>query len=205
MLDAQNCVDTVDVQQQGIRRRLWPQRYSYVIVPRSNLSCNGRITGYMASLYRYDDDDECYLPSILIWHPLNTKQMMYGITHNYTLNTSDVNQMQDYYFANISFVGDDRVEIHPGDVIGYQQKTRPCYRVSNIRREGYTSYSYDHTTNGTINIDDDSSTYVRDNYQPLIQVVFGMTLTVALYVTVLTKTSIVCSSDYDHLMIYKIS
>ena len=136
----------------------------------------------MASLDQYDDDDDCYLPSILIWHPLNTEQTIYGITHNYTLNTSDVNEIQDYHFANVSFTGDDRVEVHPGDVIGYyQHRRRSCYRIWSIREEGYTSYSYDQITNGTINIDDnDRFTYVRDNYQPLIQVVFGMTLIVAI-------------------------
>ena len=83
--------------------------------------------------------------------------------------------MEGYYFANISFAGDDRAEFQSGDVIGYhQQRLRPCYRVWNIESEGYTSYQ---VNNATINIEDNSFTNVRaiHNSQPLIQVVFGMT------------------------------
>ena len=66
LTDAQSCVDTVNVQQLGDNRL---SSNLYVIVPRNNFSCNGRITGYMASLYLNVDDyvfDECNFPRILL-------------------------------------------------------------------------------------------------------------------------------------------
>ena len=61
-------MDTVNAQQQGTDQLL------NVIVPRSNFSCNGRITGYMVSLNRStdaDNNDQCTNPRILILRPLD--------------------------------------------------------------------------------------------------------------------------------------
>ena len=173
LLDAQSCVDTVNVQQRGTDEL---RSNSYVIVPRNNFSCNGRITGFMASLNQYGRF--CENPSIIVWQPMNTERTLYNIRDSYTLNNSHVNAMGDYYFANVSFTGNNRIEFQSGDVIGYWHRSRvSCYRVWNIRTAGYTSYAVRPTLNNTINtneIDGDFAIETTDR-QPLIQVTFGNT------------------------------
>ena len=171
LTDAQSCVDTVNVQQQGSNRL---SSNLYVIVPRSNFSCNGRIVGYQASLYQNDDEfDECNFPYILLWRPTNAEQTTYNIEDSYTLRSRDIDRMGSYYFADVSFTGGDRIEFQSGDVIGYRHRSSPCYTVYNINTGGYTSYSVRSISNDVINIGD-SSVAETDNRQPLIQVIFGM-------------------------------
>ena len=167
-------MDTVNVQQQGSDRL--SSSNLYVIVPRSNFSCDGRITGYMASLNQInnDDDDEnsCNNPRIIVWQPLNTERTMFSFRNRYTLSNSDITRVEDYYFADVSFTGDDRIEFQSGDVIGYQHRSSPCYTIWNIRTAGYVSYSIG-VILGSINIDGSFTTATTDR-QPLIQVIFGM-------------------------------
>ena len=64
-----SCVDKVNALKRGTNEL---SNNLYVIVPRSNFSCNGRITGYMVSLNQNDGgkkNGECDFPSILVWHP----------------------------------------------------------------------------------------------------------------------------------------
>ena len=133
----------------------------------------------MASLLNRGRDGRfCRNPSIIVWQPMNAEQTLYNIRDSYALNNSHINAMEDYYFANVSFTGNDRIEFQSGDVIGYWHRSRPfCYRVWNIRTAGYTSYGVRATLNNNINtIDiDDGSTIVTTDRQPLIQVTFGNT------------------------------
>ena len=160
-------MDTINVQREGTDG---VRNNRYIIVPRSNFSCNGRITGYMVSLNQNDDEfDECNFPSILVWRPMNDEAAMYSISHTYSLSRSDdINRMGSYYFATIVFTGSDRIEFQSGDVIGYRHRSSPCYTVWSIATAGYTSYFDD---SNTININSASQEF---NRQPLIQVVFGM-------------------------------
>ena len=65
-------MDTVNTQQRGTDQL---NNDMYVIVPRSNFSCNGRITGYMASLNQTNDQfDDCANPRIIVWHPLTQNE-----------------------------------------------------------------------------------------------------------------------------------
>ena len=163
-------MDIVNVQQQGNDRL---NSNLYVIVPRSNFSCSGRITGYMASLNQDDDEfDECNFPRILVWRPLNTEQTTYTIVNTYTLSSRNIDRMGNYYFADVSFTGNDRIEFQSGDVIGYRHRSSPCYTLWSISTGGYTSYSDRSISNDMINFDDSSATSDR---QPLIQVIFGTT------------------------------
>ena len=175
-------MDTVNVQQRGTDRL---GNNLYVIVPRSNFSCNGRITGYMASLNQ-DEVLLCEDPGvvIIIWQPMNTERTLYRIRGSYELRSGDINAMGDYYFADVSFTGSDRIEFQSGDVIGYRHifdsgllnllgNRPPCYTVWNIRTAGYTSYSVSATVgNNIINTGDGSAVATTDR-QPLIQVIFG--------------------------------
>ena len=140
----------------------------------------------MASLYQDDDEfDECGFPRILLWRPTNTEQTIYTIEDSYTLSSRDINIMGSYYFADVSFTGNSRIEFQSGDVIGYRHRSsEPCYRVWSINTGGYTSYSVRSISNNMFNIDGSSVTET-DNRQPLIQVIFGMThntFTIKLYI-----------------------
>ena len=180
-------MDTVNVQQEG-DDRLSSNRY--IIVPRSNFSCNGRITGYMVSLRQeaenlYDDGQlDCGLTYILVWQPLNTEKTMYRIRDSYTLGINSINNMGSYYFVNEVFSGSDRIEFQSGDVIGYRHRSSACYRVWSDATTGYTSYTDSSITDETINIGDGSATAIA-NRQPLIQVSFGMTYLQPYYTYVL--------------------
>ena len=173
ILATQSCVvDRVNFRQWGTNQSSIDM---YVIVPRSRFSCNGRITGYMASLYwNYDEEDieACSKPRILIWHPLNRDHTMYSVRNATRLRNNLIKELGDYYFAKESFTGTDRIEIQSGDVIGYQQRLTLCYTVWSNEVDGYTSYDASSITDDTININDSSAT-AYSNLQPLIQVDFG--------------------------------
>ena len=79
--------------------------------------------------------------------------------------------MGSYYFADVSFTGNSRIEFQSGDVIGYRHRSSPCYTVWSINTGGYTSYSVRSISNNMINIGD-SSVAETTNRQPLIH---GMT------------------------------
>ena len=158
-------MDTVNAEQEGTNHLVWGL---YVVVPRSNFSCNGRITGYMVSLDQ-DNDEDCDNPRILIWRPSNTEQTTYNIQNSYTLSGGDISVMGSYYYADVTFERNERIEFQSGDVIGYQHRFNPCYRVWSIQTEGYTAYSSFFNTidiNGT-------SVFVNSDRQPLIHVIFG--------------------------------
>ena len=160
-------MDKVDVEQEGTDRL---GSSLYVVVPRSNFSCNGRIAGYMVSLDR-DNNEDCDNPRILIWHPSNTEQTTYSIINAYALSGGDINITESYHYANVTFIENDRIEFQSGDVIGYQHRSSLCYRVWSIRTEGYTAYSRIFSTINT----DGTGFLVTANAdrQPLIQVIFG--------------------------------
>ena len=143
---------------------------SLAVVPRSNFSCNGRITGYMVSLNQ-NRDSFCRNPGIIVWQPMNTERTLYRARDSYTLSNDDINAMGDYYFANVSFTGNDRIEFQSGDVIGYWHASSSCYTMWNIRTAGYTSYNAS-LPSDAFNISDDSVAITTDR-QPLIQVNFG--------------------------------
>ena len=169
--DAHSCVDTVNVQRQGTDQL---NNNGFYIVPRSNFSCNGRIIGYMASLDQINNR-RCNNPHILVWRPTNTKQTTYCIVDNYQLRNGDINRMESYYFANVSFTENNRIEFQSGDVIGYWHTiVNPCYTVWSINTTGYTSYRRNVGSNTNIDIESNSVT-ATPNRQPLIQVIFGMT------------------------------
>ena len=170
-------MDTVDVQQRG-NGQLMNENLN-VIVPKSSFSCYGRITGYMVSLDRQVEEieeDECNFPSILVWRPLNIEQTTtYHIVNTYTLSRNDDidRENNNYYFGDITFDGNDRIEVQPGDVMGYRHRSKACYTVWSNEAADYTSYSTNDISDNAINISDSSMTS-DSNLQPLIQVDFGM-------------------------------
>jgi len=130
-------------------------------------SCNGRITGYLISL-DYDSSENGN-PTIQVFRP--TSSTSYSEVHEYLLQEDDITEMGTYHLANVSFTGDDRVEVQSGDIIGYHIRHAPRYNVWNIETMGYTSY-----VSGFTFIPINSFTVSgseTENNQPLIQPLFG--------------------------------
>jgi len=85
-------VNTVNVQQQGSDQL---NTDMYVIVSMNNFSCNGRITGYMASLNQTNNQfEECANPRIVIWCPMNAKNTVYSIVNEYRLRNIHINNIR---------------------------------------------------------------------------------------------------------------
>ena len=84
---AQNCVDVVNVYT-PLQDTFTLDDRRQVIVPMSNFSCNGRITGYVIRVsVSFDSDDDEY-PTIQVYRP--TSSSSYTETHRYELRANDI-------------------------------------------------------------------------------------------------------------------
>ena len=137
-----------------------------VIVPRSSFSCSGRLTGYLVSLDQDSDEDD--YPHIEIWRP--SALSGYRRIAEYVLTESDITEMDNYYFANVSFAINETTQFQPGDAIGYYQPSSPHYTVWSVDTEGYVSHTAE-SRGGFFFINLLSR---ENNRQPLIQVLYGM-------------------------------
>ena len=142
-----------------------------MIVPESDFSCNGRITGYLISLEAASSSGD--YPIVQVWHP--TSSTVYTrVDTECPLTENDISRMRngdEYYLGNVSCTGNNRIEFQSGDVIGYYHANEVRYRLWNIGTVGYTSYIRDEDSppnTFSINNVDDSQTR-----QPLIQVLYG--------------------------------
>ena len=157
----------VNVQQPGSD---WLNADSQVVTS-MNVSCYGRLTGYLVNLNQ-DDNGNDY-PHISIWRRLSTGY--YYRINDYVITENDIIQMSNYYFANVSFAINEATGLQPGDLIGYYQPDSPRYTVWSINATGYTSYIVS-TTASLI-----YSNYVYasgilntvNDRQPLIQIFYG--------------------------------
>ena len=168
-LDGQSCVDTVDVRQRGTNSADNPRQ---VIIPESDFSCNGRITGYLISLEK--DSSSGDYPIVQVWHP--TSSTVYTrVDTECPLTESVISRMRngdEYYLGNASCTGNNRIEFQSGDVIGHYHANEVRYKLWNIETMGYTSYIHDENNPpNTFNINNnDVDSQIR---QPLIQVLYG--------------------------------
>ena len=147
---------------------------SHVIIPMSNTSCNGRITGFMVSLSQEQNGSD-YL-RLKVWGPAEISSEVYEMKTEYIiLADCDIIDMGEYYFANVSFAENKTVTFEDGSFIGIYQPPNPYYTVQTINSTGYSYY-----TNRTmiprmhLNITRALNEYimVKDS-QPLIKIVFG--------------------------------
>jgi len=159
----------VDVQRSGIQS--FASR-SQVIIPMSNFSCSGRLTGYMISLNLVGTDSSNY-PTIQVWRP--TSSVSYDLVEGqYELVAADVTDNGGYHLANVTLTGVNRIQFQSSDVIGYYLPSNVnFYSVWNIQTMGYTSYM---VSLGQANSIPTTATITTDmvaDSQPLIQVIFG--------------------------------
>ena len=167
-LDGQSCVDTVNVRQRGTYSA---STITQVIVPDSDFSCNGRITGYLISLESASSSGD--YPIVQVWHPTNST-VYTRVDTECPLTESDISRMRngdEYYLGNVTCTGENRIEFQSGDVIGYYHANEVQYRLWTIETMGYTSYIHDQgSPSNMFNINNVDYSETR---QPLIQVLYG--------------------------------
>ena len=169
MKAGQSCADMVNVQQQGNNQ---VNDNSQVLVPRSIFYCTGRLAGYLISLNQ--DHIGGDFPHIEIWHPVTSRSTTtYILISEYILTEDDIVEMNNYYFANVSFAVNETIQLQPGDVIGYYQPANPRYTVWSVDTAGYISYTVSTETFQTIIYASRVLDTINDR-QPLIQVLYGM-------------------------------
>ena len=165
-----DCVDRFDVQKEGDSRMGTARQ---IIVPQPYFFCNGRINGLLVSL-DLDDDDDVDNPYIQVWRITNSDT--YSLVDQYQLQESDISRRSDYYLANVTLNGDNRIEFQSNDVIGYYNPLKPRYRVwDDENTRGYTIYNVlTHFPLSVFKIrQTGTSISVFQNMRPLIQVLYG--------------------------------
>ena len=120
-----------------------------------------------------DDEHDVEYPYIQVWHNLSSD--LYILVGQYLLQESDISRRQNYYLANATLHGGNRIEFQSGNVIGYYHPSSPCYRVGSVENtRGYTTYSVDSRSPlNMLNIRR-SSLSVNQEERPLIQALYGM-------------------------------
>ena len=163
-------MDVVNVQQQGNNKL---DVNSQVLVPRSTFYCIGRLTGYLISLDQ-DSNGNDY-PHIEIWRPVSpsNRNPTYMKLSEYVLTENNITEMNNYYFANVSFDINEATQLQPGDIIGYYHPPSPRYTVWSVNTAGYISYIISTGMFGTYIYATGVLNTVNDR-QPLIQVLYGM-------------------------------
>ena len=166
----------VNVQRQGDNQL---DANSQVLVPRITFSCIGRLTGYLISLDQDTNGDN--YPHIEIWHPVTPRsdRPTYIRLSEYVLTENDITEMDNYYFANISFAINETSRLQPGDVIGYYQPPNPRYTVWSVNTTGCISNIISTDTFRMFIYVADVLNTVNDR-QPLIQVLYGMMTCIAI-------------------------
>ena len=171
-LDGQSCFDAVNVRRQGLNVI---SRSSQVIIPRSNFSCNGRITGYQLSLRRGMFEELARPPVIQVWRPTSSTTYT-RVDTECLLAANDImltgGGTNVYNLGTVSCTGNNRIEFQAGDVIGYHHANFLLYHLYTITTMGYIAYVFD-TSNPLSTLNINSADSVMDFRQPLIEIMFG--------------------------------
>ena len=157
----------VNVQQRGDNQL---RANSQVIIPMSNISCSGRITGFMMSLSQEQNGSD-YL-KLEVWSPTNISSEVYKMTAEHILAEYDIKDMGDYHFANVSFAKNETIKFEKGSFIGIYLPPNPCYTVWSINNTGY-NYYVNRRMFPKMNLNITRVNTMVNNSQPLIQIVFG--------------------------------
>ena len=115
------------------------------------------------------------LPLFQVWRPTLFNSSTYFKISELQLpagNFVAVDSGRHYHYANLQLNSNSQIEFQPGDVIGYYQPYEPRRLIGSIQASGYISYSNNITSPST-SIDINSVDNTDNNYQPLIEVMFG--------------------------------
>ena len=165
----QQCTDFVDIGQNG-NNHIGRDRLG--IIPRLNFTCDGRITGIMARVRRFNRDNYLYFN---VWRLSSTTSMVYTNTGEVQLQESQVSQCNSDGYCNVSIVltGNDRIEFQSGDVVGYYHPSDARYQVRNLMTDGYVLYRIDGSLTSTADLNNVRGNRIINQQQPLIQFVIG--------------------------------
>ena len=167
-INAVNCMDTVIVDREG---SFGAGSSRQVIVPQSNFFCNGRLTGFVVSLYDYENDNQ-FLPHIQVWRRSRNSSSLYKLIGQVQPKDDEIIQRRGYFLANVTLSVNDRIQFQPGDAIGYYHPPSPRYRVGNTNVDGYTTLIINaQSPLSSFNIEDADD--VDNNRRPLIETRYG--------------------------------
>ena len=115
------------------------------------------------------------MPLFQVWHPTSLNSTTYNKIGEVQLpagNRIGSSSSTRYYYASLSLNNNNQIEFQSGDVIGYYQPSNPDRGIWSIQTNGYISYSKN-VSNPSTSIDINNADYTDNNYQPLIEVMFG--------------------------------
>ena len=139
-------------------------------------------------------------PIFQVWHPIeySSVYMKLGEVQLSSGSLKGVGERNCYY-TNVTLNSSSQIKFHSGSVIGYYQPPN-SQQIWSIQTSGYTPYSNTVTsplpTMDITNVDN-----VNDNYQPLIEVMFGKVITVCMPVIMLQVTFL-CSHCFIFVTLY---
>lgn len=163
-LDAQNCYDDPDVQQERVSIN---RMYSQVIVPRANFTCYGRITNITISMDRRNalNESDAYFQ---VWRPSSNVSSGFNKVAEIPLEKNRIVQHGQNLIFNMHFNHINRIDVEAGDVIGYYQSSHSSYHVQNILTMGYSAYASDVPNSPNSLTTNNMILYLR--HQPLVQI-----------------------------------
>ena len=157
------------------------QRYSgiQIIVPTASFNCSGRITNIAVSMWGRDGNN---VPLFQMWHPTALNSTTYNKIGEVQLPAGNLigDSSTGYYYASLSLNYNNQIEFQSGDVIGYYQPSNPARGISHIQTNGYIIY-INVASNPSRSFDISNSRLTINNYQPLIEVMFGKIIHAKLY------------------------
>ena len=151
-----------------------------VIVLNARFKCNGRVTNVAVSMK--DCLSGTDYPMFQVWRPVTTsfQSNNYNKIGEVQLSGGNLKVIDkgSYIYADISLNSSSQIEFQSKDVIGYYQPSNSRL-IWNTKTSGshtqYTSYS-NNVTSPLTTMDISHVDNVYDNYQPLIEVMFGKIL-----------------------------
>ena len=167
LLGGQFCIDSIDIQQNGDNAL---GRNNTAIIPRLNFTCNGRITGITAKLWFSDKYSE--YPFFQVWRPTSVGSTMYNKIGEVQLQSNDqVNEVGgNIRVANVILIGNNTIEVQPGDVVGYYHPPDARYLVTDLSTNGYSLYQF---RGSHESVDLNNAIESNNERQPLIQFTIG--------------------------------
>ena len=167
LLGGQECTDSVDILQSGDDVT---GHNTLAIIPRLNFTCNGRITSIIARLW-FEEDKNNY-PLFQVWRPASVGSTVYNKIGEVQLQSDD--QMRSVssttQIATIIFTGENTIEVHSGDVVGYYHPSEARYRMITRQTDGYILYQFSESSE---TIDLNNNIESNNEQQPVIQFTIG--------------------------------
>jgi len=169
----ESCFNSVSVQQIGFFS-IPSERQS--IIPWSNFTCNGRITGIIVSTEK--NNGGLNDPYLEIWHPQTSDYTIFDKVGEVQLTDIDAvaevdSNNNNFWLLKISLNESDKIEFESGDLIGFYHPPAARYQVWMIDATGYTIHG-NFSTNPSSTFSIDNSQISAPDRQPIIEFIIGM-------------------------------